>query len=79
MTVSSMNERQVAVLVSMGMALMITLLGSSAATKHFSTWLWCQVYSPWVWPVFQPTRICFRVAGAAHWDKDWMCLKFICV
>ncbi len=52
-----------------GIALVVTLLLSSSAAKHFSTWLWRQVYLPCVRLVLQPTRMCLRVAGALHWRQ----------
>ncbi len=54
---------------SRDMALTVTLLLSSVAARHFSTWLWRQVYLPCIRLVLQPTRMCFRVAGARHWRQ----------
>ncbi len=54
---------------SRGMALTVTLLLSSVTARHFSTWLWRQVYLPYVRLVLQPARMCFRVPGARHWRQ----------
>lgn len=53
----------------LGMASEVTLLCSSAAAKHFSTWLWRQVYLPLVRLVLLTTWMCLRVAGASHWTQ----------
>lgn len=42
-------------------------LFSPLAAKHFSIWLWCQVYLPSYRLIIQSTRMCLRLAGAAHW------------
>lgn len=49
-----------------GMALVVTLLCSITAARHFSTWLCHQVYLPWLRQILESTRMCFRVVRAAH-------------
>lgn len=47
----------------MDRALMDVRLVSRKPARHFSTWLFRQVYRPWVRLVLQPTRMCFRFVG----------------
>lgn len=49
-----------------GLALVVTLLHSSSAAKHLSTWLCRQVYLPCIRLVLQLTKMCLRDAGTAH-------------
>lgn len=52
-----------------GMTLLVTPLFPCSVAKHFSTWLWCQVYLSWIRLVLQPTSMCLRLAGAAYWRQ----------